>query len=136
MTTTSKEPTKRDLDSLISSNLSKIVTLQTCTKPVTRVDSSLGQTGSKSPLVRKINISDSILSELRGKQKVPPPRPSESPKLILHKQLSEQDLKSQSLPNFTKQQGTTKKPPLKATSSLQRFTFLFIFFYVVTHFGI
>jgi hypothetical protein len=116
--TISKEPTKRDLDSLISSNLSKIASLQTSHKPVPRVDPNPGQTGMKGPQGKKFNISDSILSELRGKQKPPPPRPAESAKLILHKQLSEQDLKNT---NFVKPQVMAKKPSLKTTNLMQRY---------------
>ena len=109
MTSIKQQPSKKDLETLISSNLSKIAAIHTAsnnnnanivnnTKNNTFVpskhnthSSSLFRSASCAssvPLTRqqavnqngKLDFSQSVLAELRGRQK-PPPRPTEPPKL-------------------------------------------------------
>jgi hypothetical protein len=110
MTSIKQQPSKKDLETLISSNLSKIAAIHTTsnnnnantvnnTKNNTLVPSKQN-THSSSSLFRsascassvphtrpessnqngKLDFSQSVLAELRGRQK-PPPRPTEPPKL-------------------------------------------------------
>lgn len=109
MTSIKQQPSKKDLDTLISSNLSKIAAIHTAsnnnnantvnnTKNNTFVPSKQSNhstnlfrsasCASSVPLTRqqpvnqngKLDFSQSVLAELRGRQK-PPPRPTEPPKL-------------------------------------------------------
>ena len=102
----SKQPSKKDLETLISSNLSKIAALDSAKQH--RLSPSIGSPSSNKN--GKIDIAQSVLAELRGRQK-PPPRPSEPPKIPQHQQQLQQPQQ------HPQQQQQQQKLPLKPSTT-------------------